>query len=202
MSDESPLTERSFLRRWSQRKLAAARESQPTEAAPPACADAAPPVAPASAAMQSGAASEPAAPLPAPETLSFESDFTPFLQASVDPAVRSKALRRLFADPRFNVMDGLDVYIDDYGKFEPIPPELVKELRHAKYLFDPPATRMTAEGHVEDVPDDAREPTELAAADAATDLPGEAAPAATGERADETRDEPVPAVGGTRLPAR
>jgi hypothetical protein len=200
MSDDTPLTERSFLRRWSQRKLAAARESQPTEAPAPPRAEVAAPVVPPAVGLPSSAASEQAAALPAPETLSFESDFTPFLQASVDPAVRSKALRRLFADPRFNVMDGLDVYIDDYGKFEPIPPELVKELRHARYLFDPPATRMTAEGHVEDVPDVAS----VSGEHAATDAQDDAAPAPAADGADETLDEPAPepAAAQTGSPAR
>ena len=39
--------------------------------------------------------------------------------------VRRAALKKLFSDPRFNVMDGLDVYIDDYSKTEPIPPEML-----------------------------------------------------------------------------
>ena len=49
-------------------------------------------------------------------------------------------------------MDGLDVYIDDYTKFEPMSAELVAQLNHAKFLFDPPKTRVNAQGHVEDVP--------------------------------------------------
>ena len=31
-------------------------------------------------------------------------------------------MKKLFSDPHFNVMDGLDTYIDDYGKPDPIPP--------------------------------------------------------------------------------
>ena len=31
-------------------------------------------------------------------------------------------MKKLFADPHYNVMDGLDVYIDDYSKPDPIPP--------------------------------------------------------------------------------
>jgi hypothetical protein len=27
----------------------------------------------------------------------------------------------LFTDPHFNVMDGLDIYIDDYNKADPLP---------------------------------------------------------------------------------
>ena len=57
-------------------------------------------------------------------------------------------------DPRFNVMDGLDVYIDDYSKPDPIAPEVLAQLNQLKYLFDPPKTRVNAQGHVEDVPED------------------------------------------------
>lgn len=146
MADESP----SFIRRWSQRKLAAAREAQPKAPAvePQPLAVAAVPVE--TAAVEAPIASE----LPPVESLTFESDFAAFLKPGVDAALRGQALKKLFADPRFNVMDGLDVYIDDYGKTVPIPPELVKELRHARFLFDPPQTRVNADGHVEDVPDE------------------------------------------------
>ena len=30
-------------------------------------------------------------------------------------------MKKLFSDPHFNVMDGLDTYIDDYGKPDPLP---------------------------------------------------------------------------------
>jgi len=66
--------------------------------------------------------------------------------------LRRRALRTLFRDPRFNVMDGLDVYIDDYSKFEVLDPEIVKQLVQSRYIFAPPPTRVNAEGIVEDVP--------------------------------------------------
>lgn len=66
--------------------------------------------------------------LPPVESLTPESDFRPFMRAGTDSATRNAALKRLFADPQFNVMDGLDVYIDDYGKTEPIPPALLGRL--------------------------------------------------------------------------
>ena len=49
--------------------------------------------------------------------------------------VRRAALKKLFSDPRFNVMDGLDVYIDDYSKTEPIPPAMMAGLRQAQNIF-------------------------------------------------------------------
>jgi hypothetical protein len=110
--------------------------------------------------------------LPAVESLTFDSDFAPFMAKGVDPAVRQAALRKLLHDPRFNVMDGLDVYIDDYTRPSPIAPGVVRKLAHARYLFDPPRTRVNAAGHVEDVPQDA--------IDAAAERTGSAETAAVG----------------------
>jgi hypothetical protein len=176
-----------FLSRWSQRKLAHARETT----APPNPAPAAP-AAPAAAksavpdALAKEAAAEPV--LPSVESLTFESDFSAFMSPKVDEGVRRQALRKLFRDPRFNVMDGLDVYIDDYTKFEPIPPDVLAKLEHAKFIFDPPKTRVNAHGHVEDVPDENAEPAtpaeqQVAAAEDQAALPsrdpGDAQPPST-----------------------
>jgi hypothetical protein len=43
-------------------------------------------------------------------------------------------MKKLWADPHFNVMDGLDIYIGDYGKPDPIPPEWLRQLASAKFL--------------------------------------------------------------------
>ena len=78
--------------------------------------------------------------LPALEALTYESDFGAFMRAKVDEGVKRAALKKLFSDPRFNVMDGLDVYIDDYSIEDPIPPGMLAQLQHAQTtLFGPPA---------------------------------------------------------------
>ncbi len=66
--------------------------------------------------------------LPPLESLTPESDFSAFLHPKVDEALKRAALKKLFSDPRFNIMDRLDVYIDDYGQPDPIPPEMLKRL--------------------------------------------------------------------------
>lgn len=38
------------------------------------------------------------------------------MQVKGEESVKRAALKKLFSDPRFNVMDGLDVDIDDYSK--------------------------------------------------------------------------------------
>ncbi len=128
MSDES------FLSRWSRRKTAERRGEPELEAAPPA------EVPPAPVAVPEPAAAEPAPDAPPPLTLEDAAkltpadDFSPFVAHGVDETVKRAALKKLFADPHFNVMDGLDTYIDDYSQPDPIPPEMLRELRHAAGL--------------------------------------------------------------------
>ena len=150
--DDNP-PESLTLRRWSQRKLEAARAKNapatptnpaaaPVSVAAPAPVDVAPPA----------AAPTSATTLPPVESLTIDSDFTPFFQPKIGEALKRQALKQLFRDPRFNVMDGLDVYVDDYSQPDPISPEVVRELMQARYVFDPPQTRVTGDGTVEDVP--------------------------------------------------
>jgi hypothetical protein len=109
----------SLLSRWSRRKLDAAKET----AAPK------PPLAPAPAAAAK-------AELPPVDTLKgLLSEYQEFLRPGVDEKLRQAALKKLFRDPHFNVMDGLDVYIDDYSKPDPIPDAMLAALAHAKRLL-------------------------------------------------------------------
>jgi hypothetical protein len=66
--------------------------------------------------------------------LTPESDFKPFLTSGVAPEVRNAAMKKLFADPRFNIMDRLDTYIDDYSKPDPIPEAMLRRMASAKFL--------------------------------------------------------------------
>lgn len=115
-----------FLSRWSRRKLDVAKETEAPMPAPP------PPAPPASA--QAAAPPE----LPPVETLKgLASEYKEFLRPEVDEKLRQAALKKLFHDPHFNVMDGLDTYIDDYSKPDPIPEAMLKTLSHARgLLFD------------------------------------------------------------------
>jgi hypothetical protein len=118
---------------------------------------------------------EPAAPsapaidaMPAPElppptledvaALGHDADFRRFVQPGVDETVRRSAMKKLFTDPHFNVMDGLDIYIGDYNTYEPMSAAMVAMLVHGKQLLDPlghlqqPAMRML-DRLTEDVPE-------------------------------------------------
>lgn len=186
--DGKPGQGRFSLKRWSERKLAAARvpaDPVPAPSPVPAAGDGTAPPSVQARPAAPVAPAQPAAdaPLPAVETLTFDADFTAFMQPGVDPSLKRAALKRLFSDPRFNVMDGLDVYIDDYTKPDPIDAETVRGLVQARYLFDPPKTRVNERGEVEEVPPEAvAEAGDEAAADEAPALP-EAGAAAPGEPA-------------------
>ena len=82
--------------------------------------------------------------------LTRSSDYSRFVAPGVDAGVRNAAMKKLFSDPHFNVMDGLDTYIDDYGKPDPIPLAMLRQMNQSKYLglFDeeekPPPQRPEA----------------------------------------------------------
>ena len=124
------MSEGDFLSRWSRRKIearTATREADPPQEAKPAV----PPTADGkAAAVAHGTPAAPAEPQPLPpvETLTFDSDFSAFMQPGVDAVLRRQALKTLMNDPRFNVMDGLDVYIDDYSKPDPLPEGWLEKL--------------------------------------------------------------------------
>jgi hypothetical protein len=69
------------------------------------------------------------------EALTAQSDFTRFAARDVDPQVRNAAMKKLFhSEPQFNVMDGLDVYIDDYNTPDPLPKAIMRTMLQARSL--------------------------------------------------------------------
>ncbi|OUM02395.1 DUF3306 domain-containing protein [Variovorax sp. JS1663] len=126
-----------FFERWSRRKQQVREGEVPEEPEK---------VLPAAAPVAEGASPHPGLPpegegeKPAPltlvdtEALTPESDFKPFLAGDVAPEVKNAALKKLFADPRFNVMDGLDTYIDDYSQSTPVPESVLRQMASAKFM--------------------------------------------------------------------
>ena len=66
--------------------------------------------------------------------LTQESDFRPFMARNVGPDIRNAAMKKLFTDPHYNVMDGLDIYIGDYSIADPIPESMLRQMVGAKLL--------------------------------------------------------------------
>jgi len=128
-----------FLARWSRRK-AEVREAQSSQAPHPKADSAAARVEPPAAQPSQGdSPSTPGQPRPPTladvEQLTAQSDFSLFASRDVDPEVRNAAMRKLFhAEPQFNVMDGLDVYIDDYNTPDPLPKAIMRTMLQARAL--------------------------------------------------------------------
>ena len=129
-----------FLSRWARRKALVKQGAPVPSEAPAPVAElrpAAPPQQPATAAT---AAEPPAVAAPPPPTLedvaalTKDSDYSRFVAHDVEPGVRNAAMKKLFTDPHFNVMDGLDIYIGDYNTFEPIPKSMLRQLVSARAL--------------------------------------------------------------------
>jgi len=102
-----------FLSRWSRLKQDQAREdqlpAQKQEAPPPD--------------------------LPPVDKLTPESDFAPFMHPKVGDALRRVALKKLFADPHFNVPDLNEAFSGDWTGGEPISAELLKTLNQARTVL-------------------------------------------------------------------
>lgn len=78
--------------------------------------------------------------LPTLESLAaqgLEADFAPFMQKGVEEATKRAAIQQLFKQPVFNVMDGLDVYIEDFNIYEPLTAAELPGLAHARAMLFP-----------------------------------------------------------------
>mgnify|MGYP006202741097 CR=1 FL=1 len=147
-----------FFSRWSQRKQAVAKGlpvAEPAATPSPTALSGVPgssegvqrseAACPALAPGQAEAKSSemPAEPLPSLDdarALTPDSDFQPFMRPGVTADVRNVAMKKLFADPHFNVMDGLDIYIGDYNTPDPLPAGMLQKMVGAQLLglFDKP----------------------------------------------------------------
>ena len=75
-----------------------------------------------------------AVPLPSLDNMTPQSDFSPFMAKDVDPQLRNLAMKKLFTDPHYNVMDRLDIYIDDYSTHAPLPLDVIRRMSISKAL--------------------------------------------------------------------
>lgn len=132
-----------FLSRWSRRKAAVKGgrlpPDEPLPTAPAALVEV-PAVAPALPADPAAAADTEAAPAEPLPTLDDVAALRPgdevsrFVARGVDEDVKRAAVKKLFTDPHYNVMDGLDIYIDDYSQPDPIPMTMLRQLNQARFM--------------------------------------------------------------------
>ena len=106
-----------FLGRWSRLKREEEKKAEVPAASPaPQEPDAAPP-------------------LPPLEKLTPASDFSAFMHPKVQDSLRRVALKKLFADPHFNVIDPNEPFSGDWTVAEPIGEEMLKQLNQARTLL-------------------------------------------------------------------
>jgi hypothetical protein len=128
-----------FFSRWSQRKQAvklglAEDEKTPEAIQKPLQSGTAPLTT-----VQQGEPETKAEPVKLPtladvEQLTPQSDFSSFMTQGVSPEVRNAAMKKLFTDPHYNVMDGLDIYIGDYNTPDPLPAGMLAKMVGAQFL--------------------------------------------------------------------
>ncbi len=133
-----------FLGRWSRRKAGKQDElaEKSAEATP------APAVIPAS---PDSEALPPASLEDVEKIDRFAPDFSAFMKPDVDPAVQQAAMKKMFTDPHFNIMDGLDIYIGDYSKPDPLPPGMLERMVQSDMLnlFRKPVDELAKEANQE-----------------------------------------------------
>jgi len=184
------MAEEGFLRRWARRKTETNAGIEP--APEPASETAVNPAVNADALQVHAAEAVPvvqpaAAPIILPTMddvaqLTGESDFSAFVARGVDQAVRRSALKKLFADPHFNVMDKLDMYMDDYNVASPMPADMLASLKHSKSFFDQAAEDARKRAEAQATAEAGAEP---AAAPSLHEAPGPAGQVQRGEDAAE-----------------
>jgi hypothetical protein len=186
-----------FFSRWSRRKVQvrtgeALPPEPPAKTAVPAASQAAV-TAPAVAVPPTPAAEPPAAAEELPSLtledvarLTPESDYSSFVARGVPSDVRNAAMKKLFTDPHYNVMDGLDIYIDDYSKPSPLLASEVAKMAGARFL------------KLVDDPDEER-PPETATAQAVAPVPSPE-PIDGPSHPDATADVPEPLASASPEP--
>jgi hypothetical protein len=129
--------------------------------------------------------------LPPIASLDEDSDYRPFLSSGVSEHLRQAALRKLFHTPKFNIVDGLDDYADDYRVFTPLGDIVTADMRHR---MEVEAERMKAElgeGDAETQPAQEASPGDGERAGAQAQDEGETIARAEEDEPDERTDDPV-----------
>ncbi len=80
------------------------------------------------------------------DALAVGADVSRFLQSGVAEAVRGAALKKLFADPAYNVISEMDDYVEDYSQMVKLSATELRQLQQSKdlYLFEDPPWKVEA----------------------------------------------------------
>lgn len=180
----------SFFSRWSRQKtlnreLDQARDAAVAKAPLPAEAEAVPvPKPPVEGAQAVDLPTQADA-----EALDVGADVSRFLQSGVTDAIKGAALKKLFADPAYNVISDMDDYVEDYSQMAKLSAVELRSLQQSKdlHLFEDPPWKIEA---------DARDAAAAAEKQATTDAVAETDTVATDDPdpvgAADAAQEPTP----------
>ena len=143
---DDKLDQPSIFSRWAERKAQVAKEKQQSPEQPAPTARTLPPA---------EQAQEELIPLPPLESLDENSDYRGFLDSRVSEDLHRLALRKLFHSPRFQILDGLNDYDEDYTHFAPLGDLITQEMRHRMEV----AAKRLAEAEESTIEDDAKQGT-------------------------------------------
>lgn len=124
-ADEQPdpaVSDEPFLERWSRRKQAQDEEVNRRQVAGSVAAVPATDKPPAEPVLTD-------ADMPPIESLDSESDYAPFMSPGVSEQLRTRALRKLFHQPAFNISDGLNDYDEDFTRFAGLGDTVTHEMQ-------------------------------------------------------------------------
>lgn len=155
----------SFLSRWSRRKIEVRTQEMegllPVQAAESSLAQIPAPLPVGNVPENLAATAAPVQSAPPEVVLPTEADLKlveqggdikAFLMDKVAPELKNKAFKALFSRPEFNVMDGLDIYIDDYNKFIPLSQQDIGKMTLSKQLLSRPDLDMIKPDVLMDLP--------------------------------------------------
>jgi hypothetical protein len=119
---DSAVGDEPFLERWSRRKRALDETDDSGQDAAAVAAVPAVDTAPAEPVLTD-------ADMPPIESLDGESDYSPFMSPGVSEHLRTRALRKLFHLPAFNITDGLNDYDEDFTGFAGLGDTVTHEMK-------------------------------------------------------------------------
>ncbi len=122
-----------FLSRWSRTKTEQRQSAEKEKSVP-----------------QKAGSSERAPELPPVEGLTADSEFSSFMHPKVSDALRRAALKKLFADPHFNMPDPFEPFSGDWTVGEPIPEAMLATLNQARTLLFQDKEKQTEEEQKQD----------------------------------------------------
>ncbi|MCG6871799.1 MAG: DUF3306 domain-containing protein [Gammaproteobacteria bacterium] len=136
-----PSGDEGVLQRWARRKSESQLEAEPAPPAEPLTAE--------PSAELPGEPDKTDADMPPIESIHEDSDVSDFFSPGVSDKLRQSALKKLFRSAKFNIVDGLDDYDDDFTTYEALGDIITSDMRHQMELIQERAEAALAAGEAQ-----------------------------------------------------